>query len=310
MSKTDRDRPRLGRGLSTLLSSEQRREVGPKPILEVPSSPPPSAPVTAGGAVIDLPLSSISANPSQPRRRFEISKLNELADSLKGTGLIQPVIVRQLNGSYQLIAGERRWRAAEIAGLTTIPAIVREVDGAAQAEMALVENIQREDLNPIERAEAYRKMIEQLGLTQNELADKLGDDRSTIANHLRLLTLAPEVREQIADRTLSLGHAKVLAGLEDPALQAKLAQRAIVEDWSVRQLEAAIKQGGQAAEPKKAKPPSAHLLEMEKTIARQIGMRVQVRSSGKTKGRLVIHYGSLDQFDELVAKLGVRLDTE
>jgi ParB family chromosome partitioning protein len=311
MSKTDRDRPRLGRGLSTLLSSPQRQETPAQPppvAVTISSKVGPPTPDAASGS-IEIPVRSITPNPSQPRRRFDETALAELAASLRSTGLIQPIIVRRANGGFQLIAGERRWRAAQMAQLQTIPAIVRDVDGSTQAQMALVENIQREDLNPIERAEAYQQLIDQLSLTQGELSERLGEDRSAIANHLRLLSLAPEARELVVAGSLSLGHAKVLAGLEDLAKQVKLAQSVVAEDFSVRQLEAAIRQGDDVAAPKAAQP-SAHIGEMEKTISRQLGMRVQVKSVGKSKGRVVIHYGSLDQFDELIGKLGVKLDTE
>src|SRR5262249_27010271 len=154
----------------------------------------------------------IQPNPHQPRRQFDQAAIAELAASIKSTGLIQPVIVRHMpGGAYQLIAGERRWRAARIAGLARIPAIVRNVDNFAQAQMALIENIQREDLNPIDRAESYKTLINQLGLTQNELANRLGEDRSSIANFLRLLELAEPVRQLVRDGKLSVGHAKIIA---------------------------------------------------------------------------------------------------
>jgi ParB family chromosome partitioning protein len=313
MSKIAKERPRLGRGLSTLISSMatvNEEVAAPAIVEESPASNPASSspPTPVVKAPWEIPIRLITANPHQPRKDFGEAALAELAESLKTTGLIQPIIVRQVGDAYQLIAGERRLRAAKLAGMETIPAIVREVDGFNQAQMALIENTQREDLNPIDRAAAYRGLLEQLGLTQNELAKRLGEDRSSIANHLRLLDLALPVRDLIASGALSLGHAKVLAGVADPAEQVRLAVLADSKGLSVRGLESEI---ARVAKPQAAgsKAASPHLDQVEKSISRQLGMRVQVRAgAGKSKGRLVIHYASLDQFDELVSKLGVTLE--
>jgi ParB family chromosome partitioning protein len=257
----------------------------------------------------EIPVEHIAVNPHQPRRSFDEPGLAQLAESLKSSGLIQPIIVRPLEGGYQLIAGERRLRAAKMAGLKSIPAIVRDVDGLTQAQMALVENIQREDLNPLDRAAAYRTLMDQLGLTQAELAGRLGEDRSSIANHLRLLDLPEPVREHVRVGRLSLGHAKLLAGVDDVLEQQRLAELAIAQDLSVRNLERVIQTPHVQATKSPASAPSAYIADLEKTISRQLGMRVQVRRAGsKGKGRLVIHYGSLDQFDQLVAKLGVMVE--
>lgn len=228
---------------------------------------------------------------------------------MKATGVIQPIIVRQVAEGYELIAGERRLRAAKLAGLSAVPAIVRDVDAIAQAQMALIENIQREDLNPIERAEGYRTLLSQLGLTQTELATRLGEDRSTIANFLRLLELADPVRQMVANGQLSVGHAKVLAGVQAPAEQERLAKLVVSQDLSVRNLERLVASGTPAAA-KPAAAPSPHLQDLEKNLARQLGMRVQLRTNPKAKGkgRLVIHYANLDQFDQLLSRLGVRLE--
>jgi ParB family chromosome partitioning protein len=213
---------------------------------------------------------------------------------------------------YQLVAGERRWRAARLAGLTALPAIVREIDGFAQAQMALVENIQREDLNPIDRALGYRTLIQQLGLTQAELAGRLGEDRSSIANFIRLLDLAEPVKAMVRDGRLSVGHAKLIAGVSDVLEQERLANLVVSQELSVRNLERAMQEAAPVAGAKPPPPaaaPSAHLQDLEKSIARQLGMRVQVRSASKKgKGRLVIHYASLDQFDQLMSRLGVQTE--
>jgi ParB family chromosome partitioning protein len=211
-------------------------------------------------------------------------------------------------GTYQLIAGERRLRAAKLAGLATLPAIIREVDPFKQAQMALIENVQREDLNPIDRAQAYRSLIEQLGLTQAELASRLGEERSTVANYLRLLDLSEPVREMVRAGNLSLGHAKILAGISDPQQQQELAERVVGQELSVRNLERILTEP--VAAPKSAPAePSPHIRDLEGTLSSQLGLRVQVRSgAAKGKGRVVIHYGSLDQFDQLLERLGVKAE--
>jgi ParB family chromosome partitioning protein len=269
---------------------------------------------TPGVRVLDLPLASIVPNPHQPRREFNDASLAELAASLKSTGMIQPIIVRpdgQGGDTYQLIAGERRWRAAKLADLPTLPAIVRDVDGPTQAQMALIENIQREDLNPLDRARAYQTLLQHLGLTQAELAGRLGEDRSTITHFLRVLELPESVQAFIGEGRLTLAHAKLLNGVTDPAEQQRLAELAVAQSLSVRNLERLI-QGNAAAAPKA--PPavaSAHVKELERSLSRQLSLRVQLRSSRKKgHGRLVLHFSSLDQFDELMTRLGVRTDLE
>jgi ParB family transcriptional regulator, chromosome partitioning protein len=257
-------RPRLGRGLSSLISVseivDEPQSVGsptapPTPIFrEIPPLPleiPPTAGDTlaVGDAapvsndepaptrgVHEVPLDRIVTNPHQPRRQMNEASIAELAASLKSTGLIQPIVVRRVGESYQLIAGERRWRAARIAGFSAIPALIREATGLEQAQMALVENIQRENLNPIDRAQAYRTLMTQLGLTQAELATRTGEDRSSVANYLRLLDLNESVQTMVVDGTLSMGHAKILAGVADKEEQTRLAEIVVNQSLSVRNL--------------------------------------------------------------------------
>jgi ParB family chromosome partitioning protein len=258
--------------------------------------------------VLEIPLDKLSANPHQPRRAFDEKALHALADSLKTTGVIQPVVARATDdGSYELIAGERRWRAAKLAGLATVPAILRSADPIMQAQMALIENIQRQDLNPIDRASAYKALVDNLGLTQAELADRLGEDRTVIGHHLRLLDLAPPVQEMVLQGRLSLSHARMLAGVTYHAEQIRLAELVISQDLNVRNLERLISAPPAADPPVKAKPsPSAHIADLEKTISRHLGLRVQLRTKpGKKQGTLVLHYASLDQFDELLNRLGI-----
>lgn len=317
MSKLMKNKPRLGRGLSSLLSMGDlpvEREVGQEAAdvvsqADASATPLPAPAPTVVTNPLEIPLSSVVPNPHQPRRQMSDASIAELAASLKSTGLIQPIVVRQVGEKYELIAGERRWRAAKLAGLTVIPAIVRSVDGFAQAQMALVENIQRENLNPVDRAQAYRTLMTQLGLTQAELASRLGEDRSSIANHLRLLDLAEPIQAMLVDGRLSLGHAKILAGVPDILEQNRLAELVVSQELSVRNLERLLQERAvatPASERAPAPSPSAHLQDLEKSLTRQLGMRVQLRSAAnKKKGKLILHYASLDQFDELLSRLGV-----
>lgn len=335
MSKSTKAKPRLGRGLSSLISvSELPVEVDVSipdrsstaiPTSTNTSSPPderdagftsrdfadhhsetPHSAVKSGS--VDVPIDRIVPNPHQPRKVMDDARLTELAASIRSTGLIQPIVVRAIGPDrFELIAGERRWRAARLAELSTIPVLVRDVDGFTQAQMALIENIQREDLNPIDRAQGYRSLIDQLGLTQSELASRLGEDRSGIANYLRLLDLADPVKSMLRDGTLSVGHAKLLAGVSDPVEQQRLAGLCVTQDLSVRNLERLL-QNPAAPMPERVNTAarSPHVLDLEKNLTRQLGMRVQVRTTSKKgRGRLVIHYATLDQFDELLQRLGV-----
>ncbi|HEV2294230.1 MAG TPA: ParB/RepB/Spo0J family partition protein [Tepidisphaeraceae bacterium] len=326
MSDVQKPKPRLGRGLNSLISisAPVEAEVANPELDRAPTpsrgsgmsdAPPDTLPDAApqhapppGVRPTELPLATIVPNPHQPRRSFNDAGLDELAASMKSNGVIQPIVVRQVDDSYQLIAGERRFRAAKLAGLETIPAIVRsDVDSFTQAQMALVENIQREDLNPLDRAHGYRTLLDQLGMTQAELAARLGEDRSSIANFLRLLDLTHPVQALVREGRLSMGHAKLIAGVSNPAEQERLANLVAAQELSVRNLERLLA-GAPAAPVPRAAGSSAHVQDLEKSLARQLGMRVQVKSMRKGKGRLVIHYGSLDQFDELLNRLGVQAE--
>lgn len=319
MSSAAKGKSRLGRGLSSLISVSElpvEAEVAVESPAQIGAADlsPPAASAQAAPAASFVPTEirtdSILPNPHQPRKQFDEAGIQSLAASLKSTGLVQPIIVRPspqgAAGQYQLIAGERRLRAAKAAGLETIPAVIREVDPYKQAQMALIENVQREDLNPIDRAQAYRALVEQLGLTQAELATRLGEDRSSIANYLRLLDLAESVRDLVRDGQLSLGHAKILAGITDPTQQQELADRIIGQGLSVRNLERIMTEVP-VITPPAAATPSPHIRDLENSLTSQLGLRVQVKSGAKKgKGRLVIHYSSLDQFDQLLERLGVK----
>jgi ParB family chromosome partitioning protein len=320
--KAMKSRSRLGRGLSSLISISTPDEA-PAQLPAVPTADVASAasagpsdagqPLPPGIHVLDVPLESIVANPHQPRRQFNEASLNELAASLKSTGMIQPIIVRPTGpDSYQLIAGERRWRAARLAELPTIPAILRDVDSATQAQMALIENIQREDLNPLDRAAAYKTLLTHLGLTQAELAGRMGEDRTTISHFLRLLDLPEDVQQMVRDGKLGHGHAKLLGSINDPAEQQRLADLVVAQHLSVRNLERLLSAPPAPAPAKReaiSSGSAAHLQELERSLSRQLNLRVQVRAAAKKgQGRLVVHYSSLDQFDELMTRLGVQME--
>ncbi len=261
------------------------------------------------GTLFHVELDKVIANPHQPRRTFEAGALAQLAESLKASGLIQPIVVRQVPDGYELVAGERRLRAARLAGLLTLPAILRTVDSLQQAQLALIENIHREDLNPIERAMAYRQLIDQLGLTQEELSTRLGEERSSIANFLRLLDLTDTARQAVIDRKITMGHAKILAGIKSPAEQDRLTQLVITQELSVRNLEKVIAEAPKPPAKPADRPTSAHIADLEKRLSRTLEMRAEVRQARKGgRGRLILHYASLDQFDDLLARLKFEVD--
>lgn len=306
---TPKTKSRLGRGLNSLMGyGAVHAEIEP-PLDAAPSSPTAQVDaVVPRGTPNALPVVSIVPNPRQPRRTFDDTSLRELAESIQANGLIQPIVVRAVGDHYELIAGERRLRASKLAGLTDVPAIVRAADELEQAQLALVENVQREDLNAIDRAAAYHTLIHELGLTQADLATRIGEDRSVISNHLRLLDLPAEVQTLVREGSLSLGHAKVIAGVTDPAEQSRLAKLVVGQSLSVRNLERVISlpaEGGKPAGP----APSAHVKSVERSLSQQLGLRVQLRTGAvKSKGKLVIHYKSLDEFDGLMSRLGATLD--
>ena len=303
-------RSRLGRGLGSLLSST--KESAPDTPTTSDTAPPPSA----GDGLTAVAIDKIDVNPHQPRRTFDPVSLESLADSIKANGVIQPVIVRpKADGRFELIAGERRFRAAGLAKLIDLPVVVRDIDGYTQAQWAIVENIHREDLNPIDRAEAYAALLTQLGLSQAELAGRLGEQRSSIANYLRLLDLDPTIREDLRDGTLSLGHAKVLAGVTPAWEQLRLARLVRDQNLSVRNLERIVeclpKDGIPSGESAAPASPNLHLHEVEEQFVQQLGLRVQLRGGKKAgTGRVVIHYRSLEEFDELMRRCGIVLAAE
>ncbi len=248
-------------------------------------------------------------NGKQPRQRFDPDKLSELVESIKSKGVIQPLIVRKHSKGYQIVAGERRFRAAKLAGVTAIPVVVKDLSDAEILEVALVENLQREDLNPLEEAEAYRQLIEEHGLTQDELATRVGRQRSTVANTLRLLKLPDVVRRWLQNGELSMGHARAILGLPTPAEQLALAKQVIKERLSVRECEELVRaKPDQKTNTKKIprqKRYSTEQLALIESLQRRLGTKVDLHT-GQKGGKLIIYYFSLDELDHLLAVIGGR----
>lgn len=292
MTLTDKRRPALGRGMAALLSN---------------AAPPPSAPAPAipGRSILSLPVEAVERNPEQPRKRFDEQKLEELAASIRQHGIVEPILVRKEGGRYRILAGERRWRAAQRAGLKEVPALVREASDREAFELALVENIQRADLNAIEEAEAYEVLATDHGLTQEEIAERVGKERSTVANALRLLKLPEEVRDAVRSGELDMGHARALLGLGSAEEMKRLAQRAQREGLSVRALEALIR--GLTKKPAKKDTPaeSASTRDLAVRLQRHLGARSKVVQKTATSGRLEIEYTSLDELDGILTKIGL-----
>jgi ParB family chromosome partitioning protein len=274
----------LGRGLSALISTGQ--------------SPADS------DEVRELEIDLIRPGQQQPRTTFDQSKLEELAQSIRTTGVIQPLLVRPAGGLFELVAGERRWRAAQIAGLVRVPAIIREIPDESLLEMALIENIQRADLNPIEEANAYKRLIDSLGLTQDEVARRVGRDRTFITNYLRVLKLPTDIQELIEKDKVSFGHARALLGVQDPMMQRRLAQKIVKHNWSVRETERRVKylHRDEAASPRAAieKNLDPNLRAAETKLRRALGTQVRiVPGRAGTPGQLEIEYYDMNDLDRI-----------
>ena len=278
----------LGKGLSALLSSEET-DITSK------SLGSNASPKTAG-SINEIPVSQIEANPFQPRTKFEKEALLELSESIKELGIIQPVTVRKLGyDKYQLISGERRFRASQLAGLKEIPAYIRIANDQAMLEMAIVENIQRQDLDAIEVAISYNRLIEECNLTQEELASRVGKNRSTVTNYLRLLTLPPEVQNAIIQREITMGHARALVSIDDASLQVKICKEIIKEGLSVRAVETLIKESKEKSSEKKTKEASGLSFQMQKLsedLVDHFDSKVKLQSDNKGGGKIVIPFKS------------------
>ena len=294
----------LGRGLAALIPG------APSPISPAAAALPVRPRDGAGDGTRTIAIEDVHPSAGQPRKIFDDARLEELAASIHTQGIIQPLIVRaRAAGGYELIAGERRWRAAQRAGLHDVPAVIRDVAPAQAFEMALVENLQREDLNPIEEAAGYERLVAEFGYTQEKLADRVGKERSTVANSLRLLRLPDSVRGLVAQGRLSMGHARALLGLESVSAMERLARRTVSQDLSVRKVEELVRrerEGAGDAAPKAATPagrPSANARDLGLRLTRALGTRVDINETAPGSGHLAIHYHSLDQLDALIERL-------
>ena len=295
---------RLGRGLAALIAS------GAAPI---PPSAAPTAPARADTPAApgfqELGVDLVERSPFQPRKAISEEQLAELAESIRAEGLLQPIVVRRAGDRYQLIAGERRWRAFQLLKLKTIPARVLEASDASSATLTLIENLQREGLNPIEEAYGYASLIRDFDLTQEQAAERVGKGRATVANSLRLLSLAPEIQGYLAKGLLSVGHAKVLLGVEEAARRAVLARRVIEQGLSVRVLEGLaqghrLSRSGRASGRAVPAAEAATLADLEKRLTTHLGARVRLQHSPK-RGRLVIEYAGNSDLQRILEKIGL-----
>ena len=313
MPETKKEKPRhLGRGLQSLLGPITSGETDSGkaiPIVAIDSNLLIDKDLDKSFREIDI--NSIEANPYQPRGFWDEKELDDLADSIKANGVIQPIIVRQAGKGYQLIAGERRYRAAKLASLSTIPALVRKATDEQLLELALVENIHRADLNPIERAEAYRNYLNKFSLTQSEAAERLGENRSVIANFIRLLELPQEIRQMLIGGQLMMGHARAILSLPTDELRRKLANRALAGRLSVREVERIVQKHLTEAGSKKqtAKVKPANIVDLENELTSELGTKVNIetRKNGQ-RGKIVIEFYSLDDFDRITEKIGLSAD--
>jgi ParB family transcriptional regulator, chromosome partitioning protein len=288
----DNPRKALGRGLGALLPT--RPPAAAAPPAQTPAPTEPATPTK-------VPITAIAPNPLQPRRLFQADRLQELAQSIRANGIIQPLVVRHLDGKFQLVAGERRWRAAQLAGVEEVPVVVREIPDERLLEITLIENIQREDLNPIETAQAFDRMIRDLKLSAEDVGQRTGKDRTTIINFVRLLALPRDLQQLIAERRLSAGHARCLLSLPDVDLQREVAEKAVAQGWSVRQTERVTQKMTEGRKPKHVEEVQidpnvkAAITELERVL----GTRVRIVEKAKQKGRIEIEYYSSEDLDRI-----------
>ncbi len=273
---------RLGRGLESLLGA-----------------PAETAPISD---ILHIPLDQLTPNPHQPRKVFSDEEMQDLIRSIREKGILQPILVRRNGGQYELIAGERRLRAAREVGLASIPALVKDLNEEQMLEVALIENTQRADLNPIERAQAYRELMLRFQLTQDQAAGRLGLERSTVANFIRLLELSPEIQDAVSRGTISQGHARALLAIKDPIEQIAAAKRIEKDGLSVRQVEHLAR--GRRRPAARTSVRAAHLSELEERIRGKLGSKVRIEAHG-SRGTICIEYYSLEHFEQIIQKLGV-----
>lgn len=279
----------LGKGLGALISSAGEEKVD--------------------SGVIEVKINDIEPNTNQPRKYFDTEKLEQLAESIRKHGVVQPIIVRRENGTYRIVAGERRWRAARLAGLTTIPVIEKDLSNKQIMEIALIENIQREDLNPIEEAEAYHRLLNEFNMTQEELSNSIGKSRSAIANTIRLLGLPDKVKEKLIEGRITSGHARALLAIDNRELQEKLCDEIIDKNLTVRQVELLVKKklaelsGSENKRNKNEKINKEEYLKIEENLQNIFGTKVKLINNNK-KGKIMIEYYSEEELERLIELLG------
>ncbi|HQU96041.1 MAG: ParB/RepB/Spo0J family partition protein [Saprospiraceae bacterium] len=283
----------LGKGIRALLNSMDNDDAVPSfdTVKEL------------SGGIAMISISEIEPNPTQPRTRFNEEQLQELAQSIKSYGIIQPLTLRKIaRDKYQIIAGERRYKAAQLAGLTEVPSYVRLVDDQELFEMALVENIQREDLNAIEIAISYKRLMEETNMTQDILSDRIGKDRSTISNYVRLLKLLPDIQNAVKEKHISMGHARALAGIDDIALQLAFYKQTIANSWSVRQLETNIRDHFNKKEKSQStsSPKDAEIESVKERLRTILGLKVQIERNDKGQGFVRISFNSTDELNSII----------
>ena len=280
-------RPALGRGLSAL----------------IPDAPAPAAPASERALEVDIDL--LRPNKFQPRTQMDDGRIDELARSIRSNGVIQPIVVRKAESGYEIVAGERRWRASQRAGLLKVPIVVREIPDDKLLAAALIENIQREDLNPIEEAVAYRRLADEFGLTQEQIAESVGKDRSSIANYVRLLKLPEEIRTHVAGGVLSMGHARALLGLQDSGAQLRVGQDVVERRLSVRETEALVKKTIEPPSKKSDVVKDVHTRAAEERLRFALGTRVRIVRKGK-RGRVEIDFGDENELQRIFEQLTER----
>jgi len=293
----------LGRGLDALLGADS----APTAVATVPDVP--------ASAIVMIDVSRITSNPYQPRRHFAPEALEELAASIEQNGILQPLVVRRAAaaGQFELVAGERRWRAAQRLALAEVPAIVREYTDREMLELALIENLQREELNAVEEARAYRRLIDEFGLTQEQVAERVGKSRVAVTNSLRLLRLSDRLLGWLDDGSLSAGHARALLGLDNEGLQLALAREIMTKELSVRETERRVRTLNQAPNPQpKAQTPTVDIdtADLEEKLTLHLGLQVKIHPRTNTTGRIEVFYSSLDEFSRVFDHLGISLEQE
>ncbi len=297
----------LGKGLDSLIGGDFQKEAemvsGRKKVNDKKDKEPT-------GQEVMVKLRDIEPNRNQPRKQFEEDSLEELADSIKNYGIIQPLIVRRQGDHYEIVAGERRWRAAKMAGLKEVPVIVKEYDERQLSEISLVENLQREDLNPIEEAMAYQRLLKEFHLKQEEVAERVSKSRTVITNALRLLRLDEKLQTMLVEGLITTGHAKVLLGLDDPKQQLLLAEKIVDEQLSVRETEQAVKQllTPKAPKEKKLLKNEALYHTIEDRMKEMIGTKVHIQRKDENKGKIEIEYYSADDLERIMELMGIYKD--